>query len=47
MAGSQIQSLLDPATFDLLDAYDRFSAMLVRDLASDTARPARRRASTR
>jgi AcrR family transcriptional regulator len=33
MAGSQVQSLLDPATFDLLDAYDRFTAMLVRDLA--------------
>lgn len=34
MAGSQIQSLLDPATFDLLDAYGRFTAMLVRDLQS-------------
>jgi len=41
MAGSQVQSLLDPDTFDLLEAYERFTTMLVRDLARDGVRAPR------
>lgn len=52
MAGSQVQSLLDPATFDLLEAYDRFTTMLVRDLAHGATsgargRPTKRRTAAR
>lgn len=47
MAGSQVQSLLDPETFDLLEAYERFTAMLVRDLAHDASSPSRKERARR